>query len=71
MVNSEERLNAHKCGNPVHVRSNDIMEEYINPLGLTEEQLNMVYATLQISWNSGYKSGYAVCEENSANPIFP
>ncbi|MBD8089000.1 hypothetical protein IFT48_03325 [Pseudomonas fluorescens] len=63
MVNSDERLNAHKSGNPVHVRSNDIMQEYIAPLGLTEEQLNMVYATLQISWNSGYKAGYKDCED--------
>ena len=65
MVNSEERLHQHKQGNPVHVRSNEIMQEYINPLGLCEEQLNMVYAALQISWNSGYKSGYEACEENS------
>ncbi|AXH59781.1 hypothetical protein [Pseudomonas amygdali] len=64
MVNSDERLNAHKCGNPVHVRSNEIMQEHIAPLGLTEEQLNVIYATLQLSWNSGYKAGYEAAVES-------
>lgn len=63
MVNSDERLNAHKAGNPVHVRSNEIMQEYIAPLGLTEEQLNVIYATLQFSWNSGYKAGHEAAVE--------
>jgi hypothetical protein len=69
MFSTEERLNAHKSGSPVHVRSHEIMAEYIEPLGLSPEQLNMVYATLQISWNSGYKAGYAAADEVNDFPV--
>ncbi|KPC17201.1 Uncharacterized protein AC499_1362 [Pseudomonas amygdali pv. lachrymans] len=48
----------------MHVRSNEIMQEHIAPLGLTEEQLNVIYATLQLSWNSGYKAGYEAAVES-------